>query len=242
MKIRGMPFCPPTALLFTLLLVLRSPSYSQSDPKTLERQVSSHISEYYSDPVTIHADDKGTITVDGEADNLFDKLKITDIISEVSGVHSIVNNMSVHNDLTIDAEIQTKIELALERNDAISEPEKIKVEVKKGVVYLTGTVNYFREKLLAQSAAASQDGVSDMVSTLTVVSPAVARSDDNLKAIVSDIMARFFPLEKEVSFAIQDGSVELSGTATTLWAKRHIEEEIQRVLGVRNVTNLMEVK
>jgi osmotically-inducible protein OsmY len=233
---------PASFLLIPLFLALSSVGYSQIETKDLQTRVRSHIADYYTEDVTVRADKDGIITVEGEADNLFDKLKTSEIISEVKGVRGIVNNMSVHNELTVDAEIQSNIVHELERNDAIMEPEKIKVDVKNGVVQLTGTVSFFREKLLAQSIASWQDGVSDMISNIKVLSPAVARSDENLKGIIADVFERFFPLETHVVYSVHNGEVQLGGTVRDLWAKRHIEEEIQRLIGVHNVVNALEVE
>lgn len=233
---------PAIILLTVLTFVWGATTWAQTNPKDLAQRVRSHVADYYVEDLTVRADSGGVITIEGDADNLFDKLKVGDIASEVSGVHRIVNNMIVHNDLVVDAEIRANIENELRRNDAIMEPEKIKVDVRKGVAYLSGTVSFFREKLLAQSIASWQDGVSDMVSTIEVLPAAAARSDANLKQMITDLLKRFFPLEKHVTFTVNRGNVQLDGTVRNLYSKNHIEEEVHRLIGVRDVKNGLEVQ
>jgi osmotically-inducible protein OsmY len=236
------PPWPVNLLWVPLLLLLSSVSFSQTGESDLENSVRSHIEDYYTQPFTIRADENGVITVMGEVNTLFDKLEVGELVSEVLGVQGVVNNIFVLNKISADMEIQSNIERELERNDAILEPAKIKVDVKQGVVYLSGSVSFYREKRIAQSIASWQDGVSDIVSTIVVLSPAAARSDQNLKEMIGDLLERAFPLEKHVLYTVHDGEVLLSGTVRDLWAKNHIEEQVQHLLGVHSVINTLEVQ
>ncbi len=168
---------------------------------------------------------------------LFDKLRIGEIVSEIEGVNEIINNIDVQNKLTADGVIRANIENEIQRNDAILEPEKIHVSVKDGTVHLTGSVSFFREKVLAQTLASQQDGVSNMVSDISVLSPGKARSDSHLRGVIKDLLARFYPLEKKVQFTIDKGVVALNGVVRTPWVKNHIQNDVERLVGVKSVFN-----
>jgi osmotically-inducible protein OsmY len=233
-------FLVPVAAL--LLALLQCRATSQPSARALETAVADHAGEFYAEPVHFHADSNGVVIVEGEVGTLFDKLKIGEVISELAGVKRIDNRITVTNILTVDGEIEANIKRELERNDAILEPEKIHVEVQRGVVLLSGTVNFYREKLLAQSIASWQDGVSDMKSTLDVLSPRVERSDSNLTRIVGDLLERSYPVEKGITCTVHNADVTLAGTVRTLFVRNHLEEDVRRVLGVQSVHNALELR
>lgn len=220
-----------------LFLITAGKSYSQVNTDKLKTIVEDKISNYYTETFEISADKNGVVTIEGEVGTLYDKLKIGELISQVDGVKEVNNKIMVQNDITANDIIEANIEDELQRNDAILEPEKIKVEVNNGVVTLSGSVSYFREKLMAQTIASWQDGVSDIVDHIVIMSPAAAKGDDNLKNIISDILKKNFSLEKNVQFNVSNGEVDLHGTVTSLYAKDHIPEDIQHIIGVKNVIN-----
>jgi osmotically-inducible protein OsmY len=49
-------------------------------------------------------------------------------------------------------------------------------------------------------------------------------------------------LEKNVTFSIDDGHMQLTGTVRNPWAKSHIQEDIERFLSIKNVTNALAVE
>ncbi len=226
---------------FTILFSVAS-IFPQSNPGQLKEQVLQKISGYYPDEFDVTVDQTGAVTISGDVNTLFDKLKITELISRVNGVSKINNNIEIQTEPTIDEEIKANIEEELKLNNVILEPDKINVEVKNGVVYLTGTVSYFREKLMAQTIASWQDGVTDMKSSIKVLSPMAARSDDNLYSIINDILKNRFGLEDKVKFNVNDGVVDLLGSVKSLYAKDKIAEEIQQIIGVKKVLNELSVE
>ena len=141
-----------------------------------------------------------------------------------------------------DDAIKANIEEDLQRNNVILEPEKINVDVKNRVVHLSGTVSYYRAKEMAQTVASWEDGVTGMTSDIAVLSPVAARSDANLTEIIIDMLNKNYPLEKNVKFDINNGEVSLYGTVTNLFAKNHIPEDIQHIIGIKNVINEIKVE
>lgn len=224
-----------------LSLMVTNRGVSQIDTGKLVTDVENKIENYYTENFKISADKNGIVSISGEVNTLFDKLKIGELVSEVKGVKEIHNNIQVQNVITADDIIKANIENETKLNDAILEPEKIKIEVNNGVVTLSGTVSYFREKLMMQTIASWQDGVSDLIDHISVMSPSAAKSDANLTEIIIDLLNKNFPLEKNIMFDINNGSVNLYGTVNDLYAKNHIQEDIQRIIGVKNVVNEMKI-
>lgn len=225
-------------LIFTIVGI----NYAQIDSKQLIKSIEKSISNYYLESFDISTNNSGIITIQGDVSTLFDKLKIGELISQVDGVRGINNKIEVRVEPTPDNIIKENIEQELQLNNVILEPEKLMVDVKDGIVNISGTVSYLREKLMAQSIASWQDGVIDMTSSIKVLSPVAAKSDDNIKQIVSDIMQKYFSLEKNVQFDVNNGVVVLIGNVSSLYAKNHIQEEIQRLLGVKDVINQLTLK
>jgi osmotically-inducible protein OsmY len=237
MKIRRKNNFIKLAFFSLLISIICLPLQAQTENHELKKNVEKAIGNYYDEIFRINVSSHGVVTVEGEVNTLYDKLKIGELIEEVDGVQKINNNISIMNEITADDIIKANIEDELERNDAIAEPDKINVEVRKGIVTLSGHVNYFREKVLAQSIASWQDGVTDMISKIVVLPPLVAKSDENIAEIINDLIKRHFSLETKVKFSVDDGKVNLNGTVSNLWAKDHIQKEIQNILGVKEVIN-----
>lgn len=224
-------------VITTILMVTARISYSHTDTSNLVKKAEEIIASYYTERFNITSNQDGIITVSGEAETLFDKLKIGELISWVEGVKELNNKIEVKTDMLPNKIIKINIEDELERNNAILEPEKINITVKDGTVHLSGTVNNIREKLLAQSISAWQNGVTGMTTDLVVLSPAKARSDENLKEIFSDILKRNFSLEKNITVRVNNGEVYLSGRTRSMYAKNLIPEKIRNVPGVKEVIN-----
>jgi osmotically-inducible protein OsmY len=224
-----------------LMIISAGISFSQVNTGKLINNVEDKIGNYYTETFEISAEKNGVISIDGEVGTLFDKLKIGELISQVQGVKAVNNNIDVQTSMLPDDAIKANIEEDLDRNNVILEPEKIKVDVKNRVVHLSGTVSYFREKLMAQSVASWEDGVTDMTSDIVVLSLVDARSDNNLTEIIADLLTKNYSLEKNIKFNVNNGVVDLYGTVTNLYAKNHIPEDIQHIIGVKNVINEIKV-
>jgi len=224
--------------LFSIIFIITAQiSYSQVDANRLVKKAEDMVGSYYTEIFNISSNQNGTITVKGEVETLFDKLKIGELISWVEGVKNVNNEIEVRTALLPDGIIKENINEEFQRKNVILEPEKINVTVKDGTVHLSGTVNNFKEKLIAQSIASWQNGVTGMTVDLDVLSPAKATSDENLREISSDILKRDFSLERDIKIKVNNGEVYLSGKARSLYAQNHIPKKIQNVPRVKNVIN-----
>ena len=76
-------------------------------------------------------------------------------------------------------------------------------------------------------------GVKGISNNIKVLAPARAVSDANLKIILQDILNYQFPVEKNISFTINKGVVDLDGTVYILYAKRRIQDEFSSIIGIK---------
>jgi osmotically-inducible protein OsmY len=55
------------------------------------------------------------------------------------------------------------------------------------------------------------------------------------------MLSRDFPMQKNVLTKVENGTVTLSGTTRTLWAKNNIAKQVKRLYGVQAVINDLKV-
>ena len=225
-------------LITILFLSVNFLSIAETNPDKLAEKARNIIDRYYyADDFHVNVDNNDVLTIDGTVNTLYDKLRVRELLSRIPGLKQINSKIEVNPSMLPDKEIEMNIRDELGYNKSILEPENIKINVKDGVVTLSGTVSHYREKLMAQSIASWQDGVKDMISNIKVLSPAAAKSDANIYDIVNDVLKDHFPLEKNVVADVNDGIVTVSGSVRNLWAKEHITDELLQIAGVNDVNN-----
>jgi osmotically-inducible protein OsmY len=113
------------------------------------------------------------------------------------------------------------------------------VEVNKGVVTLTGTVDSYAKKAAAQEAARKVQGVLDVANDIVVHIPsAVARTDTEIaQALRQALEWNVFVPHERIQSTVADGHVTLSGTVE-MWAQRdEAYRAVAKLEGVRSVLN-----
>ena len=230
-------------LFFSLIyffLLISECTYAQT--ANLESKVRAALDRYYMDQFIISADKNGKVTIKGEANTLYDQLNIFDIVSAVKGVKEISDQLIVNTPSIPDSMIADNIENALQYNSIILEPDKINVKVDEGVVFLDGTVSYYKEKLAAETIASQQDGAKGIENDINVLPPQQERSDENIKSILQEILINKFPMIKDkVNITVNNGDVVLGGEVESLWEKSNLRKEFLQVLGVKSVTENLKV-
>lgn len=111
------------------------------------------------------------------------------------------------------------------------------VNLLNGTVTLTGTVETFQAKIAAQHAAQRVHGVQKVVNDI-IVSSHEHRSDDEIAsaarlALDWDGLAH----SSAVQLSVSSGWIALTGNVETLYEKRHIEEALCAIKGVRGFSN-----
>jgi osmotically-inducible protein OsmY len=119
-------------------------------------------SDYALDPALVAASVKdGVVTLTGEVEAVWEKSHATDVVSRISGVKSVVNDIEVkplpqYTDVVIRDRVMERLETNAETRWAAA---KITVDVTGGKVTLTGTVNTWAEYYDAEIVAFNTSGV-----------------------------------------------------------------------------------
>ncbi len=238
------PNHPVLSLLASwLLLGIVGTAIAIAGTRDLESRVQSALSAYYMHQLTVTTDSDGTVTIEGVVDALYDKLDIYQIVSAVNGVTRIRDLVLVNAPMVPDAAIAANVARTIKDNSVILEPDRITVNVDQGVVFLEGKVSYPKEKLMATTIASWQDGVKGVENRIEVLPPQEARSDENLKAVLDEIVKNHFPLvSNKITVKVQDGNVTVDGKVQTLWDKAHLQEDFMQVAGVKSVVENLVVQ
>jgi osmotically-inducible protein OsmY len=124
------------------------------------------------------------------------------------------------------------------------QPNEIGVVVKDGIVTLTGWVDSYLKKPAAEEAAHRVLGVKAVANDIEVRLPGFAeRTDADLAAAVLGALRwdAAIPAGK-VDVTVSQGWVTLKGEVDHYFQKRDAEPAIERISGVRGVSNLLTVK
>src|SRR2546426_9780484 len=128
--------------------------------------------------------------------------------------------------------------------DTRVQPNEIGVAVKDGIVTLTGWVESYTKKWAAEEAAHRVRGVLAVANDIEVRLPSSAeRTDADIAtaAIRALEWDAFVPVDK-LDVTVSKGWVTLRGEVEWQYQKRDAERVVQRLSGVRGVTNLITVK
>jgi osmotically-inducible protein OsmY len=128
--------------------------------------------------------------------------------------------------------------------DTRLQPNEIGVIVKDGVVTLTGWTDSYLKKLDAETAAHRVSGVKAVANDIEVRLPGFSeRTDADLAAAALNALKwdAIIP-EGAVQVTVSKGWVTLKGEVEYGFEKRDAEHAVQRLTGVKGVTNLIMVR
>jgi len=111
--------------------------------------------------------DNGWVYLDGEVDWLYQKELAEKVITDLSGIRGISNNIKVKPELDT-VIVKENIKKALERS-ANLEADKINIETKGNKVILRGVARSWTEKKAVEKAVASAPGVAEVDDQLSVI-------------------------------------------------------------------------
>ena len=142
-----------------------------------------------------------------------------------------------------DEEIQRDILEELKWDTRVR-PNEIGVAVKDGIVTLTGWVDSYLKKMAAEEAAHRVRGVKAVVNDIEVRLPSSAeRTDEDLaKAALNALQWQAGVPADKIDVTVSHGWVTLKGEVEYGYQKRLAERTVERLSGVRGVTNLIVVK
>ena len=145
--------------------------------------------------------------------------------------------------------MKTNAQLREDVQDAIRwEPllksAQIGVIVNDGIVTLTGTVSNYTQKLQAEKAAKSVDGVKAIAEDIEVKLDSSEKKEDSdiaasvLIALSSDLLV---PDEK-IQIKVENGWVTLEGEVHWNFQREAAKHSIERLAGVRGVFNHLKIR
>jgi osmotically-inducible protein OsmY len=121
-------------------------------------------------------------------------------------------------------------------------PNEIIVNVKNGIVYLSGRVETLAEREEAEEVSKAPYGVTSVVNEIRV-EPKCHRSDSMIRADLLQAlrMATICVLEEMPVVRVHDGVVTLAGRCRWQFQKRSAERTALGISGVKAVHNLIEI-
>jgi len=180
----------------------------------------------------------GVVRLTGAVSTYFQKITAGADAQRIKGVRGVVNDLVV----TLvtpwsDEEIENTVRANLARDVRLPNPADVFIQVKNGVVTLTGTVGTFAQKTAADDDAWTAPGVVDVVNDVSVVPP-YTRRDLDVAADVRTALDADPALDAEnIVASAMHGTVYLRGTVPTYYQVRQAANDAWGVAGVLNVIN-----
>jgi len=120
----------------------------------------------------------------------------------------------------------------------------IGVAVKNGVVTLSGQVDSYSKKTLAEKTARRVAGVKAVAEDIQVgISPADRKSDAEIaEAVLNALKWHAAVQDERIKIKVEDGNVRLEGEVEWEYERSNAKNAIEDLTGVRSVTNLISVR
>lgn len=121
---------------------------------------------------------------------------------------------------------------------------QIGVAVKNGIVTLSGQVDTYSKKLIAENAAKKISGVKAIAEDIQIgVSPAYNKTDAEIaEAVLNALKWHTAVQEEKIKVKVEDGYVRLEGEVEWNFQRKNAALAIENLSGVRSVINLITVK
>ena len=147
--------------------------------------------------------------------------------------------ISIRSDEAIQTDVLEEVKW-----DTRVRPNEIGVAVKDGIVTLTGWVDSYMKKMAAEEAAHRVRGVKAVANDIEVRLPGSAeRTDADLaKAVLNTLKWEANIPAGKLDVTVSQGWVTLKGEVEFGFQKRDAERAVQRLSGVKGVTNLITIK
>jgi len=151
--------------------------------------------------------------------------------------------MIAETDIRSDEQIQEDV-LAEFKWDTRLKPNEVGVSVKDGVVTLTGWVDSYSKKWIAEDAAHRVRGVKAVANDIEVRLPGSSeRTDPEIAAAAVNALKwdSLVPADK-IKVTVSKGWVTLEGEVEWQYQKEYAERDVRNLWGVKDVSNLIRVK
>ena len=179
--------------------------------------------------------DGGVVTLTGHLSSYAEKIAAEEAVRRVKGVRAIAEEIEVRypgHRQTSDDEI-AKRALNILQWDTFLPHENIRLTVHKGLVTLTGEVQWYFQKSGAENAIRKLSGVTGVVNDITVKSAAKVA---DVKSKIEDALKRHAEVEaKGVRVTVLNDKVTLDGEVATWGERWAVKSAAWSVPGVRFV-------
>jgi len=156
----------------------------------------------------------------------------------IAGVRDVTNDITVNPSalgLRSDDAIRTDVLAALTLDTTVP-LDRVGVAVDKGIVTLTGSLDYFYQRQAARDDAMQIAGVIDVVDLIIVQYPGMVAAD--VESGIAQAFARNAELaDDDVTVTVDNGTVTLGGTVRTWSEYDEAEAAAWRAPGISQVVN-----
>ncbi len=142
-----------------------------------------------------------------------------------------------------DSQIQKDVMAQLNWEPILNASE-IGVAVKEGVVTLSGIVDTYTKKMVAEKAAKKVSGVKAVALDIQVgISPIFKKTDSEIAETVLNALRLHTAVQEErIKIKVEDGVVTLEGDVEWEYQRKATKDAIENLPGVRDVYNFITVK
>ena len=121
---------------------------------------------------------------------------------------------------------------------------KIGVSVNNGIVTLSGQVDTYSKKVLAEKATKKVAGVKAIAEDIQIgLSKTYLKTDAEVaQAVVNALKWHTMIPEDKIKVTVEDGIVKLEGEVEWEYQLTQARTSVENLIGVRSVTNLISVK
>jgi osmotically-inducible protein OsmY len=142
-----------------------------------------------------------------------------------------------------DMQLQKDVIAELEWDPSINAAD-VGVEVKEGVVTLTGHLDSYPEKIAAERAAQRVAGVRGVAVEIDVTLPDFAKRTDADIALAASDALRWNGVvpDNRVKVTVESGEVTLSGDLDWEFQRAAAEAAVRPLIGVRSVSNNIQLR
>jgi osmotically-inducible protein OsmY len=141
-----------------------------------------------------------------------------------------------------DLEIRREVEKELDWDPRV-DSTGINTQVKNGIVSLSGSVETYAKKVAACDAVHRILGVLDVVDEVQVKIPGLLKTDQGIaQAVRHALVWDVYVPDKRIASTVSSGWVTLDGDVDLWHQREYALRAVERLSGVRGVTNHITVK
>ena len=182
----------------------------------------------------------GAVTMTGHVPSYRQKMAAKRATKRVAGVLAVVDNTQVlleSEHRATDEGLAERIANVLKWN--VSAPNNIKAEVKKGIVTLTGEVDWHYQRANILKNVEHVGGVIDVINFINI-KPRVTATD--VQQSIKSALQRHADVEAaKIAVIVSNGTVTLSGTVDSMAEMDRVEDAVWAAPGVIDVVDNLRV-